>query len=111
MARFSGTSIVRDKAIPVIVEYVPISHNTDTLAENSKIKHDSGIGEGALLSMRWIKPAQKRATGQWMVHLVAWFSSVDSANHAIRDGLVIAGKHVWARQMHRKPRRCLKCES
>ena len=31
-ARFSRMSIVRDKAIPIIVEYVPISHRTDALA-------------------------------------------------------------------------------
>ena len=52
MARFSGTSIVRDKAIPVIVEYVPTSHNTDALAENNKIGCNSGIGEDALISMK-----------------------------------------------------------
>jgi len=70
MARFSGTSIVRDKAIPVIVEYVPTSHNTDALAENNKIGCNSGIGEDALISMKWIKPMHKRAVGQWVVHLV-----------------------------------------
>jgi len=32
--KFRGTSIVRDKAIPVLVEYVPTSHSTDSLAEN-----------------------------------------------------------------------------
>ena len=52
----------------------------------------------------------KRAMGQQVAHLVMWFSSVDLANHAIQDGLVIAGQRVWDRRMHREPRRCLKCQ-
>ena len=88
-ARFSGMSIVRDKAIPVIVKYVPISYNTDALAENNKIEHDSGIGEGALTSMKWVKPVHKRVMGQWMAHLVAQFSSVDLANHTIWDSVIL----------------------
>jgi len=110
MARFGGTSIVRDNAILAIVEYIPTSHNTDALAENNKIKHNTGIGEGALTSMKWIKPVHKRAVGQLVAHLVVQFSSVNSANHAIWDGLVIAGKHVWDRRMCREPIRCLKCQ-
>ena len=68
--KFGGMSIVRDKAIPILVEYVPTSHSTDALAENGKIERDSGIGEGTLLSTRWIKPVHRRAAGQHMAHLI-----------------------------------------
>jgi len=42
--------------VSVILEYVPIAHNPDTLTENRRIKHDSDMCEGALVSTRWIKP-------------------------------------------------------
>jgi len=51
---------------------------------------------------RWIKPAQKRAAGQQMVHLVVWFSSVNLANHANMRWVVIAGK-CGPGQMCREP--------
>src|SRR5882672_5613610 len=96
--------------VSVIVEFMPISHNPDTLAENRKIKHDSGIGEGMLISTRWIKPEQRRASGQRVMHLIACFQTTEAANCAIQEGVVIAGKMSWARRLHRELR-CLKCQS
>ena len=32
------------------------------------------------------------------------------ANHAIREGIIIAGKWTWARQIKKEPRRCLRCQ-
>src|SRR5882672_10118906 len=89
--KFGGTSIVRDKAIPMLVEYVPTLHSTDALVENKKIERDSGIGEGTLLSTRWIKLVHRRVTGQHMAHLVVWLSSINMANQVIRDRMVITG--------------------
>jgi len=54
-----GTSMVKDRAITIIIEYVLISHTPDALAENRKIKWDSELDEGSLISMRWIKPMQR----------------------------------------------------
>jgi len=34
-----------------------------------------------------------------------------AVNSAIKEGVVIAGKRVWARRMWKEPRRCLKCQS
>ena len=33
-----------------------------------------------------------------------------AANQAMKEGMVIVGKRVWARQMQKEPRRCLKCQ-
>jgi len=49
--------IIRDRAISIVVEYVPVSHVPDRLAENRKIIHNSGLEEGNLLAM-WIKQLQ-----------------------------------------------------
>jgi len=49
---------------------------------------------------------------QWVVHIIiAQFCSPETANHAIREGVVIVGKRAWARWLQKEPRRCLKCQS
>ena len=96
-ASFGGTSVVKDKSVPVLIEFVPTTHNPDALAENRKIEHDSRIEANSLQSTRWIKPVQRRAARQRMAHLIARFNSASVANQAICDGMVIAGKRVWAR--------------
>jgi hypothetical protein len=87
-----ATAIVKDRALSVIVEYVPIAHSTDALSECRKVERDSGLSEHSLLSTRWIKNPARRTQGQRTAHIIARFSSNEAANIAIRDGLIIAGK-------------------
>jgi hypothetical protein len=110
LQRFSASAIVKERSVSVIVEYVPVSHSPDALAEYARIEHDSGLPEGTLAVTRWIKPIQRRSPGQKSAHLIARFSTTEAANKAIRDGLIIAGKRTWARRMRREPRRCLRCQ-
>ena len=100
---FGGTSVVRECTISVIVEYIPMAHNPDTLAENSRIEWDSGIAEGVLLATRWIKPLQREAPGQHCAHLFVHFRTLEAANLAIREGIVIVGKRAWARCIQKEP--------
>jgi len=52
---FGGMSVVREHVISMIVEYVPVSHSPDVVAENRCIEQDSRLKEGSLLATRWIK--------------------------------------------------------
>jgi len=90
---------VKDKAVTVLIEYIPTSYNPDMLAENRIIKHDSKIEQDTLLTTRWIKPVQRRAPGQHVVNIIARFKTTTAVNQAIHDGPVIAGNRVWARQL------------
>ena len=103
-------SIIKDQAATVLVEYIPIAHLPDALAECWKIESESGIHNHALISTRWIKSPEQRMPGQHFAHVIAKFKDINSANYAIRDGLIIAGKCVWARKLNKEPRRCLKCQ-
>ena len=94
MDGFGGTLVVRDRAITMIVEYIPVFHSPDALAENRKIECDTGIEEGSLLATRWIKPPQHHAHGQWEVHLITQFHSPEAANHVIREKLDV-GAGTW----------------
>jgi len=110
-AGFGRTAVVKERAVSVIVEFVLIAHSPDTLAENRRIECNSGFGEGMLLSTRWIKPLQRCMEIQKVVHLIARLRTNEDANQAIRDGLDIASKRMWARQMWKEPWGCLKCQS
>jgi hypothetical protein len=98
-SKFSGTATIKDRALTVIVEYVPLSHSPEALAEMRKIERDSKLPIGSLLSTRWIKPIQRRTAGQRSAHIIAKFITTEAANQSIRDGLIIAGKRTWARRM------------
>ena len=110
MAGFGGTAVVKERAISVIVKFVPISHSPDALTKNRRIECNSGLREGALLSTRWIKPVQRCAEGQKAAHLIARLRTNKDTNKVIRQGMIIAGKRTWAIQMQKEPWRCLKCQ-
>jgi len=48
MASFGA--VVKEKSVTVLIEYVPMSHNPDTLAKNRKFECDSKIEEDTLLT-------------------------------------------------------------
>ena len=43
---------------------------------------------------KWIKPAERRQTGQANAYAIITLSSVDIANAIIRDGLYICGTKI-----------------
>ena len=53
---------------------------------------------------------QRCMPGQKAAHLITHFQTNEVANIAIKEGIVIVGKRVWARWMQKEPRRCLKCQ-
>jgi hypothetical protein len=108
--KLGGTSVVKERAVSVLVEYVPLTHAPEAMGELRKIERDSRLPADVLVSTRWIKPVGRRTQGQRSAHLIAKFSNTEAANQSIRDGLIIAGKRTWARRMKREPRRCLKCQ-
>ena len=47
---FGDTSVIKDKSVSIIGEYVPITHNPDALGENSKIERETGLPPESLAS-------------------------------------------------------------
>jgi len=66
--QYGAMLVMKEKAISVMMEYVPTSHSPDVLAKNRKIECNSGIAAEDLISTRWIKPEQRWAPGQCIVH-------------------------------------------
>jgi len=80
---FGGSSIIKDRISAVIIKNVPVSHSPDALSECRKIKRDSNLKLGSLISTRWIKPIQCHSSNQQTAHLIAKFNSPKAANISI----------------------------
>jgi len=74
-AGFGGTAVMRERATSVIVEFVPVVHSPDVLTKNRRIEGESGLEEGVLLTMRWIKLMQRCSLGQRVADLIAQFKT------------------------------------
>jgi hypothetical protein len=103
ISKFSGTATIKDRALTVIVEYIPLSHSPEALAEMRRIERDSKLPGGSLLVTHWIKPIHRRTVGQRSPHTIAKFATTEAANRSIRDRLIIARKQTWSRRMKREP--------
>jgi len=71
---------MKEKAISVMVEYVPTSHSPDVLAENRKIECNSGLAAEDLISTRCIKPEQRQVPGKCITHLIVQLRTTEAAN-------------------------------
>src|SRR5882724_5764056 len=69
VVNFGGMSVLKERAVAIILEFVPISYNPDVLAESQKVKCNSRLEAGAIVSTRWIKLVQRWADGQQTSHL------------------------------------------
>lgn len=107
---FSATSVIKQRSYPIIADYIPLSFSPTNRAHLTDIENENKLEPEGILSARWIKPTHRRKQGQRTAHGILGFSQPKEANSAIRNGVVIAGKRVWARKLLQEPRRCLKCQ-
>ncbi|KAH7903837.1 hypothetical protein BJ138DRAFT_971929, partial [Hygrophoropsis aurantiaca] len=109
--KFLPGAVIKGRNLQVIAEGVPISLNPDSEQSLTEIAEKSGLDEFSITKARWIKPLQRRSPQQKNAHIILTFSSKEAANKAIRQGLNIEGKRVFARKLLPEPPRCLKCHS
>ena len=107
---FSATSVIKQHSYLVIAEYIPLSFNPTNQLHLTDIENENRLEPEGILSACWIKPTYRHKQGQRTAHGILGFAQPEEANLAIRNGVVIAGKRVWARKLLQEPRRCLKCQ-
>ncbi|KIJ48541.1 hypothetical protein M422DRAFT_83769, partial [Sphaerobolus stellatus SS14] len=110
IAKLGERAVVKDRNIPIVVEFVPVGFDPTNEVEIEIAENDSGLPINSLMSARWIKPVERRHDGQKVAHMIIRAMGAEAANQILRDGLVIRGKRVRARKMTKEPRRCLKCQ-
>lgn len=105
-----STAEIKKRTFSVIAEFVPVAFQADKQSSWSEVETRNNLDMDEIAQGRWIKPVGKRYQGQRFAHLIINCSSPETANTAIRKGLIIAGKRVNVRKLISEPRRCLKCQ-
>lgn len=100
---------VKGRQYKVVAEFVPVRFNPDDAGVLRVIEERGQLPVGSITYARWIKPVGKRQEGQQVAHVMLTLSSSESANRAIANGLIIAGKKAGIRRCLLEPLRCAKC--
>jgi hypothetical protein len=108
--KMGGTILARADLCMVVAEYVPVSFDPELYSAFGQVERESGLRKGALREARYIKQKQYRREGQRSAHMLIGLTDTEQANIAIRNGMVIEGKHIAIRRHRIDPQRCLKCQ-
>lgn len=107
--KLGGFATARSRMYPVVAEFLPASLDINSKQVIKTIEKFNNYEADSIERLRWIKPVEKRTPGQQTAHAVIYFKNPESANFAIRDGLFISNKRIYARKLLTEPRRCSKC--
>ncbi|KAF5381383.1 hypothetical protein D9615_008435 [Tricholomella constricta] len=89
----------------VSVEFDPsLADHRDSVLENNRIP------PGAIASLKWIKPKERRSPGQQSAHLAIRLYDQTVANELAVRGLFILGERISVEKDHKEPLRCYKCQ-
>ncbi|KAJ7196018.1 hypothetical protein B0H12DRAFT_974031, partial [Mycena haematopus] len=73
----------KPRTFSAVVEFVPLTF--DPALENAlhEVEDANGLGRGAIVQARYIKPIARRHAGQTVAHMIFSFRTAEGANHAI----------------------------
>ena len=61
---FSATSVIKQRAHPLVVEYIPLTFKPDDRNHLGEIERENRLEAEGILNARWIKPTHRRTQGQ-----------------------------------------------
>ena len=103
---------IRHHPFNVFTYNVSTAIDLDNKEHLKEISEANDLQEGALMSMRWVKPMNCREkVDQWTAHLILSFSNADDANRAILSGLVICQHRTRISKPKKEPVHCMKCHN
>jgi len=100
---------IRERRFNLIVLQVPITFSPAEKEQLHKIEKANGLQKMAIIKARWIKPEERRHSGQTHAYAIISTSSAESANLLIRHGLYIHGARVRQSKQKQEPTQCMKC--
>ncbi|KIJ25160.1 hypothetical protein M422DRAFT_273898 [Sphaerobolus stellatus SS14] len=69
--------VVKDRSITILVEFIPLTFNTEKTEDIAIAENDSKLPVGSIISARWIKPENRRKEGQKVAHLIIKYSEME----------------------------------
>ena len=106
---FSKGSHIRDRLYNIVAPRVPLTFEPENTTHLREIEEANGLTPCAMRKARWIKPAERRKSGQTHTFAILSFSSVDTANKLIRDGIGICSSLIRPTKQKQEPIQCIKC--
>jgi len=110
LLNFGGASLAKPMLLHALMEFVPLTFDPNLLSAVEEVERLSGLPLRSLLFAKFIKPKDRRHSGQSLGHAIFRFRTREAANHALVHGLFVEGKRVLARKLLPDPRRCMKCQ-
>jgi hypothetical protein len=107
--RFAIGASIRDRQFNVMLRWVPIILDPSNSAHLREIEETNNLSELAIHKARWIKPINRRRSGQTRANAILTLSSIEVANRILKDGLEICGVKTRAERTKQEPLQCLKC--
>jgi hypothetical protein len=106
---FSEGSHISERKYNLIIPRVPITFNPKDEGHLRELEEANSLLKYEILKVKWIKPIERRRSGQTHAFAIMTLSSVDSANRIIRDGLYIFNLQVRPTKQKHEPIQCMKC--
>jgi hypothetical protein len=106
---FSEGSHIRERAYNIVVPRVPITFEPKENKHLREVEEVNGLEKNTLSRVKWIKPMERRRPEQTHAYAIFSFSSVDAANNAIRDGIIVCGMKIRPKKQKQEPIQCMKC--
>jgi hypothetical protein len=109
ITNFGRAAVLKSKPFVIIAEFVLVGFDPTNMGDLLTIEEANELSMGAVKSVKWIKPIQRREVKQQTAHLIVNFTSVQDANCILQRGILIAGTRVKTRKLLQDPQRCFKC--
>jgi len=97
--KFAIRASFKDRKYNMLIRWVPTTFDLANRTHHWEIEEANGLPKDIIHKARWIKLINRRKSGQSKVHAVLTFSSAESANLVIRDGVDICRVRVRAEKL------------
>jgi hypothetical protein len=107
---FEGEGTLTQRLYPTIVEFVPVYFNAGNPDAHRELERANGLEAESISKCHWLKRPEARSQNQSCAHLEITFTAKSAANQAMRDRLVMDGRHLLVRKKLSEPEKCTKCQ-
>jgi len=101
---------IRERCYNLIAPRVPITFNPSNEQHLREVEKANNLEKGVIRKAKWIKPIRKRCLDQTHAYAILTSSSIDAANHLIRDSLRICNVLIRPTKQKQEPIQRMKCK-
>jgi len=92
-----------------VVQFIPLTFRPKEEGSLCEIEEVNILEKGSLVWARWIKLVNRRSPKKTCRHVILSFSSPQSMNNVLANGIYVCEKKLYAGKCKKEPFQCLKC--